>query len=77
MEPYTRRLLWAVVLGNIAGLHSSLSKDDFQFGVICDDRTWMNVACGNQSRMNQAGRFDMHVEGILSKNQIPRSRFVV
>ena len=48
-----------------------------QFGVICDNRTWMDAACGNQRRMKQAGRFDMHVEGILGKNQIPRSRFVV
>ena len=48
-----------------------------QFGVICDDRTRMDPACGNQRRMKQAGRFDMHVEGILGKNQIPRSRFVV
>ena len=48
-----------------------------QFGVICDDRTWMGAACRDQRRMKQAGRFDMHVEGILGKNQIPRSRFIV
>ena len=48
-----------------------------QLGVILDDRTSMDAACRDQRRMKQAGRFDMHVEGILGKNQIPRSRFVV
>jgi hypothetical protein len=53
-------LVWAVVLGNIAGLFSVLCKEDFHFGVILDDLNSALVDHGVDYALRMKMRSFMH-----------------
>ena len=53
-------LVWAIILGNVAGLFSVLCKEDFHFGVVMDDLNAAMIDHGVNNSMRSRMRVFMH-----------------